>query len=282
VVQRTRIASQIRWYLHELDPDLVILSRGLRRLCVVAELIVELDRFDGVVARLARNLLARCDELNHRINALEAELRGRRPRPRLCVRRVLGGWTMGESTHRVFLCYRREDAQHFAGRLADRLIDSFGAAQVFMDIDSLEMGVDFVTALEEEVGSCDVLLVVIGPHWVNVTDERGGRRLDDPEDFVVVEVRTGLQRNIMVVPLLVDGASMPHRHELPDELQPLTRRNAHRLWHESFRADADRLIRTLERVLPAVAARCVRRVRIGVWCRMTWRMPMTSTVVRGT
>ncbi len=76
VVQRTRIASQIRWYLHELDPDLVIPSRGLRRHCVVAELIVELDQFDGVVARLARNLLARCDELNHQINALEAELRG--------------------------------------------------------------------------------------------------------------------------------------------------------------------------------------------------------------
>jgi transposase len=75
VVQRTRIASQIRWYLHELDPDLVIPSRGLRRRRVVAELAAELDRFDGVVARLARTLLTRCDELNHQINALEAELR---------------------------------------------------------------------------------------------------------------------------------------------------------------------------------------------------------------
>jgi transposase len=75
VVQRTRIASQIRWYLHELDPDLVIPSRGLKRHCVVAELLVELDRFDGMVARLARNLLSRCDELNHQANALEAELR---------------------------------------------------------------------------------------------------------------------------------------------------------------------------------------------------------------
>ena len=76
VVQRTRIASQVRWYLHELDPDLVIPSRGLRRHCVVAELLAELDRFDGVVARLARQLLTRCGELNHHINALEAELRG--------------------------------------------------------------------------------------------------------------------------------------------------------------------------------------------------------------
>jgi transposase len=76
VVQRTRIASQIRWYLHELDPDLAIPSRGLRRHCVVANLTVELNRFDGVVARLARKLLARCDELNREINALEAELRG--------------------------------------------------------------------------------------------------------------------------------------------------------------------------------------------------------------
>lgn len=75
VVQRTRIASQIRWHLHELDPDLVIPSRGLRRHCVVAHLRAELDRFEGVVARLARNLLARCDELNRQINALEAELR---------------------------------------------------------------------------------------------------------------------------------------------------------------------------------------------------------------
>lgn len=75
VVQRTRIASQIRWYLHELDPDLVIPSRGLKRHCVVAKLREELDRFDGVVARLARNLLIRCDELNHQINALEGELR---------------------------------------------------------------------------------------------------------------------------------------------------------------------------------------------------------------
>jgi len=75
VVQRTRIASQIRWYLHELDPDLVIPSRGLRRHCVVARLRKELDRFDGVVARLARNLLTKCGELNHQINPLEAELR---------------------------------------------------------------------------------------------------------------------------------------------------------------------------------------------------------------
>ncbi|WUK70653.1 transposase [Kribbella sp. NBC_00359] len=75
VGQRTRIASQIRWYLHELDPDLQIPSRGLKRHGVVAELLVELDRFDGVVARLARSLLSRCDELNHQINPLEAELR---------------------------------------------------------------------------------------------------------------------------------------------------------------------------------------------------------------
>jgi transposase len=75
VVQRTRIASQIRWHLHELDPDLVIPSRGLRRHCVVARLLTELDRFDGVVARLTRELLNRCGQLNHQINALEAELR---------------------------------------------------------------------------------------------------------------------------------------------------------------------------------------------------------------
>lgn len=75
VVQRTRIASRVRWYLHELDPDLLVPSRGLRRHCLVAELLVELDRFDGTVARLTRELLTRCDELNHQINSLESELR---------------------------------------------------------------------------------------------------------------------------------------------------------------------------------------------------------------
>jgi transposase len=75
VVQRTRIASQIRWHLHELDPDLVIPSRGLKRHCVVAALRSELDRFDGVVARLARDLVTRCDDLNRQINSIEAELR---------------------------------------------------------------------------------------------------------------------------------------------------------------------------------------------------------------
>lgn len=75
VVRCTRIDSQVRWYLHELDPDLVIHFRGLKRHCVVVALFEALERFDGVVARLARNLLTRCDELNHQINALEAELR---------------------------------------------------------------------------------------------------------------------------------------------------------------------------------------------------------------
>jgi transposase len=76
VVQRTRIASQVRWYLHELDPDLVIPSRGLKRHCLVAALLLELDRFDCVVSHLTRNLLTRCDELNHEINTLETELCG--------------------------------------------------------------------------------------------------------------------------------------------------------------------------------------------------------------
>lgn len=153
------------------------------------------------------------------------------------------------TTRAVFLSYRREETRHIAGRLADRLTDLLGSAQVFMDVDTVEPGVDFAAAIARDVASCDVLIALIGPTWSTMVDRRGRRKLNDPDDFVVLEIRAALEHEIHVIPVLVDGAVMPDRSELPKGLKDLTRRNAIRLEHETFRANVVLLLDTLNRIL---------------------------------
>jgi outer membrane protein assembly factor BamB len=150
---------------------------------------------------------------------------------------------------RIFLSYRREETQHLAGRLADRLVERFGESQVFMDIDSIPPGVDFAEAIQRAVSGCDVLLALIGRQWTTLADEQGRRRIDDPDDFVVLEIRAALDRNIPVIPVLADGAAMPQRRELPKGLEQLSRRNAARLDAVSFRPDVGWLLEQLGRML---------------------------------
>jgi hypothetical protein len=121
----------------------------------------------------------------------------------------------------VFLSYRRSDATGHAGRLYDGLARHFGAEQVFMDIDAIGPGKDFVERIEEAFSSADALIVVIGRHWVNATDEMGRRQLDDPRDFVRLEIEQALHQGISIIPLLVGGARMPSAEELPPSLAAL-------------------------------------------------------------
>jgi hypothetical protein len=117
----------------------------------------------------------------------------------------------------IFISYRREDSSPWAGRLYDRLHDRFPQHGIFMDVDNLPPGVDFVEALEKSVAACDVQLVVIGKRWLMARDEKRRRRLSKPEDFVRLEIATALQRGIGVIPVLVDGASMPRSADLPED-----------------------------------------------------------------
>jgi WD40 repeat protein len=151
----------------------------------------------------------------------------------------------------IFISYRRQETSHLAGRLYDRLAYRFGDDQVFMDVDTIELGVDFAQVINEAVSTCAVLLAVIGPHWLTATGEDGGRRLDDPDDIVRLEVGAALERGVRVIPILVEGAAMPPRHQLPDSLAPLARRNALAVRHDSFRYDVDRLVTAIERVVDA-------------------------------
>ena len=158
------------------------------------------------------------------------------------------------ASSRVFISYRREETAYPAGWLYDRLDERFGDAQVFKDVDSIPLGDDFVAAITTAVGSCDVLLALIGDKWLTITDERGRRRLDDPHDFVRLEIEAALARNVRLIPVLVDGAWMPRADELPDSLAGLVRRQALELSPSRFDSDTNRLARVLASTLAEVRA----------------------------
>lgn len=171
----------------------------------------------------------------------------------------------------IFLSYRRQESSHVAGRLYDRLADHFGEARVFMDVDTIEPGVDFVQAINRAVVDCQVLLAVIGPNWLTITDARGRRRLDDPDDIVRLEVQAALARDVRVIPILVEGAGMPAGDELPASLAGLVRRNAFTIRHESFRSDAERLIAVIEGIGREPAP------RLPVTTPGTWRLELLDS-----
>jgi ribose transport system substrate-binding protein len=154
----------------------------------------------------------------------------------------------------IFINYRRDDASYPAGRLYDRLSAHFPKNQIFIDVDNLDPGIDFVEAIEQSVGSCDVLIAVIGKRWLISSEAEGSRRLDNPDDFVRLEIATALKRNIRVIPVLVDDASMPRANDLPDDLKSLVRRQAIPVSHDRFSADSERLIAALDRVFQKTAA----------------------------
>jgi hypothetical protein len=155
------------------------------------------------------------------------------------------------SPGRIFISYRREETAYPAGWLYERLSDRYGG-QVFKDVDSIQLGDDFVEAITRAVGSCDVLLALVGDQWLTITDARGLRRLDDPDDFVRVEIEAALTRNVRVIPILVDGARMPRADELPASLARLVRRQALELSPSRFDFDTSRLLKVLDATLAEV------------------------------
>ena len=174
----------------------------------------------------------------------------------------------------IFISYRRDDAAGDAGRLADHLHKRFGPDRVFVDVDTIEPGTDFVAALRGSLEKTAALLVVIGPRWVSLRAADGGRRLDDPNDFVRLEVETALGRGIPVVPILVQGAVLPRADEVPASLAPLITRQVVVLDHAEFHADADRLCDWLIRT---TGGDTERRSRVRRW----WAAVVIPVLVLG-
>jgi hypothetical protein len=146
----------------------------------------------------------------------------------------------------IFISYRRGISSGWTGHLAEKLREHLDSSNIFMDIESLQPGTDFVEAISNAMKSCDVLLVIIAPDWLTAKTQAGQRRIDDPGDFVRIEIASALSRNIRVIPVLVGGAIMPTAEDLPEELQALSRRQAHELSDTRWDFDCLRLIGVLK------------------------------------
>ena len=148
----------------------------------------------------------------------------------------------------IFISYRRADAGAYARLLQVKLGEEFPGVALFMDLDSIEAGVDFAEAIKEGVDACRVLIALIGPKWLAVDDE-GRRRIDNPDDYVRFEIRTALQRGVRVIPVLVDGGKMPGAQDLPDDVRRLARLNALEMSYDRCEYDENRLAAVIRKVL---------------------------------
>lgn len=147
----------------------------------------------------------------------------------------------------IFISYRVKDTAAATGRLADALKQHLEEDQIFMDIDKLEPGVDFTEVISRSLDACDVLLAVIGPDWTGYDPDTRRSRIQDPNDWVRLELVTALKRNIRVVPVLVDDAVLPQTEELPEDLHPLLRRQTYEISNKRWKYDTDQLIAFLEK-----------------------------------
>jgi TIR domain len=147
---------------------------------------------------------------------------------------------------KVFISYRREDSKWPARQLYKAFLRHLPREQLFIDFDSIPLGADFVEILQRQVRECDIVIALIGPGWVDNPDTKTGqRRLDNPKDFVRIEICAALSRAIPVVPVLLEGAKMPEAEQLPKDMRMLVRRQAEFVGYLSFDTDVDRLIKRL-------------------------------------
>jgi hypothetical protein len=145
----------------------------------------------------------------------------------------------------IFLSYRRTDAQGWAGRLGADMAEAFGDAGRFFDLSSIPPGADFLEAIEGSLKASSAALTLIGPGWLDAADEKGGRRLDDKNDVVCLEISIALALSIPVIPVLLGGARMPRAAQLPEGLRPLVRLNAFELSDSRWSFDCARLFDSL-------------------------------------
>ncbi|MGH8796770.1 MAG: toll/interleukin-1 receptor domain-containing protein [Caldimonas sp.] len=145
----------------------------------------------------------------------------------------------------VFISYRREDSQGQARALFQDLVARLGRSAVFMDVDSIALGRDFREALQERLATCDLMLVLIGPGWLSGTDRTGRRRLDNPADYVCLEIAAALKRRIPIAPLLLQGAQMPTAEQLPESIRELAYRNGFELSHNRWDSDVQEMMKRL-------------------------------------
>jgi hypothetical protein len=184
----------------------------------------------------------------------------------------------------LFLSYRRDDVGGHAGRLCDRLIARFGADRIFMDVQDILPGQNFEQAIEQTLARCDVMLLVLGPRWVEIMRARAA----SGEDFVRREITIALNRKMTVIPVLMGGAKMPSGEQIPSDLSAFGRCQAVEIRDDRFDEDASRLVNFLAGPaetsgLSVLGVRLPRRVLAGTLAALaaivaiSWLMWPTHT-----
>ena len=157
---------------------------------------------------------------------------------------------MSETAGTIFINYRKDDSRWNSLALYNELQKYFDKEQLFKDFNTILPGSDFVLSIQSALEKCDILLVIIGADWLNIIDETGKRRLDDPDDFVRLEVSTALSRNIQVIPVLMDNTPMPKASELPEDMRNLYRRQFVEIDNTRFEDDVRNLAEAIKKILP--------------------------------
>lgn len=178
--------------------------------------------------------------------------------------RVFETTSVGTATWEIFVSYRQADAPGHAGRLAERLVRQFGPGQVFKDLDSLILGEEYVAAIRAKLQRAFVMIVIIGPSW------QSDARLQQPDDLHREEISTALQRGIEVVPVLVNGATMPNKEDLPDDLKELVGRQGLSLPETYWSAGVDRVVQHVESVLERSPRRLKFLAQVPPWDYSGW------------
>ena len=145
----------------------------------------------------------------------------------------------------VFISYRRDDSAGYTGHLADSLEPLLGSGKIFRDVEDIHPGDDFVKAIEQNLQHSSVLLIVIGKNWLTAKDDQGLLRLNNPKDFVRLEIETALRYKHQIIPVLVDDATMPKPEDLPESIAPIAYRQAIEIADNRWNEDINRLLRIL-------------------------------------
>jgi len=156
-------------------------------------------------------------------------------------------------SRQIFISYRRDDEPGMATALYFQLEREFAPERIFMDVEGgIPPGRDFVKIINRQVAECDVMLVIVGRHWLSTADDGGNRRLDNPEDFVRLEIEPAMQLDKLVIPVLINKTDMPRAVELPESLKPFARCNAVRLTQERVRADMTGIVKAVGHALAEI------------------------------
>lgn len=156
--------------------------------------------------------------------------------------------------NKIFISYRREDTSGESGRLKDKLEQVFGQENIFYDVETLEVGLNFDQSIAKALDESKVLLAMIGPHWLKATDAAGKPRIMKSQDWVRKEISLALQKNLRVIPILVNGATMPDSSELPEDLQELSLKHAQEISSSRWNYDVGELVKVLEKIIAKKSA----------------------------